>query len=247
MHSEWGRTVKAGEHRVAMTGLLASFAAAYLMGIGLVYRDNHLADGEPALSVRDLRIRFTMDAKSLLEARVRGDMRQYLGDSGELAAILDWLRAGAPEEGYRQATAAIFDERCVRCHHAGGQASFRPLVSYPAVAAAAVAPPAPSFSHQLLVTKVHVAGIAVMVGIAAVAFGGAPVAPWLRGFLPFAAFLGLACDFGSWWLMRLDPGFAWGRLAGNALLTGSLLAMIAGGIWAQWRTQRTDGTTDGSS
>lgn len=210
--------------------ILACFVVTWGLGEMLVFSTNRHADGDAMLSVADLQKRFTGGHKSLLEAQVSGPMRQYLDNGKEAATLIGWVRAGADEESYRQDVAALVDDRCVRCHRMGGEAAFRPLTSYADLRAASQAAPAPSFRGQLLVTKVHVVGLGLLLAVTALLFlrwpGPESLARWQSAIVA-AAFAGLLLDFGSWWLMRVDLAFAWGRLLGNTLMSGSFLWMCA--------------------
>ena len=202
----------------------------WALGESLVLWSNRHADGNPMLSVEDLRRRFTGGHTSMLEMQVRGPMRKYLDDAEEAATLISWIRQGASAEVYQRDVAALVDERCVRCHRGDGEAAFRPLTSYAQVKAAVDDAPAPSFRTQLLVTKVHVVGIGLLLAVTAFLFLSVPgpellvrlATPLIAG-----AFVGLALDFGSWWLMRLELGFAWGRMLGNAAMSASFLLMCA--------------------
>lgn len=200
-------------------------------GEALVLRDNRTADGSPWLSARDLQLRFTGNASSLFEARVRDDMRQYLADGTELSQVLAWVNSGAGRERYTRDVAALLEERCARCHRLGGRASFRPLQTYEEVKATVDSAAAPSLSHQLLVTKVHLGGLGILLGATAALFSRTTLPSRSKALLICGSFAGLFLDFGSWWLMRVDLGFAWGRVGSNLLLLVCFTIMCVASLW----------------
>jgi hypothetical protein len=208
------------------------------LGEALVLRMNRTADGGPFLSVLDLQLRFTGGYDSLFEARVRGEMRQYLDDAREVSLLAGWAREGGARSVWERSVGAVVEDRCVRCHNPAGQASFRRLDSYEAVLAAVHAPAAPTLGHQILVTKVHVAGIAVLLGTAAAICWLTSVPAIHLVWAVRAGFGGMVLDFGSWWLMRLDLVFAWGRVFGNALFAVSLVWLAAAAGIALFRGRK---------
>ena len=212
----------------ALTGcLVVSLALTLVLGQAMVLRGTRSLDGKPGLSVTDLQLAFTGGYESLLEAQVHGDMRQYAENRNEVATLAAWAREGATREGYLTGASQVLDERCVRCHRTGGRASFRLLDTFDNARAVALTPAAPPLTRQLLVTKIHVFGIGMMLGILGIATLGTTVSPPVKLALVAGGFAGLVFDFSSWWLMRLSLAFAWGRLAGNVLFVCALVAMAA--------------------
>ncbi len=41
-------------------------------------------------------------------------------------------------------------------------------------------------------------------------------------------------DFGSWWLMRIDLGFAWGRMVGNGMMSAAFAWMVVASLAEAW-------------
>jgi hypothetical protein len=214
------------DRKVIIAGLLVVFTTTWAVGLSMVIRDNHMADGDPMLSVQDLQLRFTGGYTSLLQAQVEGGMRQHLENGQQVALIASWARAGGGQQGYRQDVGALIGERCGRCHQPGGEASFRPLQTFVQVQAAVEERPRPSVSRQLLVTKVHLAGLGLLLGMSAWLFSAAGLTRRVRTLVISLAFAGLFLDFASWWLMRLDLSFGWGRVLGNALMSSMFLIMV---------------------
>lgn len=232
-------------YRALVLCLLICFVATWCVGEALIFHGNRHADRAPGLSVMDLQEKFTGGHGSLLEAQVQGAMRQYLDSAAEVALLTAWAQLGASEVRYRQDVAALIEERCVRCHRRGGQAAFRPLTTYAEARATALAPPAPPVAQQMLVTKVHVVGIGLI--LAATSFFFIRFVPrqhrlgGSRTFIICLAFFGLAADFSSWWLMRWDLNFAWGRVVGNVSMSFAFLLMVLATMNSlfPWKTSET--------
>ncbi len=162
-------------HRLLAALLLVCVMVTFTFGQALLVRQYRLLDGRPMLSMSDVVLAFTGDATSLLEARANDDMRQYLS-AEELATVVVWARTGAAESAYKRQVAAVLDDRCTSCHNPEGAAGFRPLDTYTGAYAAATAPPAPGYSSQLLVTKIHMFGYRAAPGDSVVAGRPLPTA-----------------------------------------------------------------------
>lgn|GEM_PF-2830282 len=212
--------------RATTAALLLLFAVIWAAGEALVVHEYRFADGEPGLSLKDLELKFTGGYGSLLEARIHGEMRPYLQSPAELALLSNWARNGASETGYRQDVAQLLEERCVRCHRAGGQAAFMPLGTFRQAVVAAKARSVPPFAHQMIVTKIHLFGIGLMLAVVAALFLRATGRRGWAAALVVTGYAGLAMDFGGWWLMRWDLSFAVCRVVGNVAATGAFAFMV---------------------
>ena len=214
-----------GPARVLAGGLFLSVAATLGLGQWMALRDVRRLDGSAGVSAVDIVLDFTGGASSLLEAEVNGEMRQYLANRREVATLAAWALEGARKDAYLAGPSQVLDERCVRCHRAGGRASFRPLDTYERAREVAITPARPSFTRQLLVTKIHLFGVGFMLFVMGAGTLATSLPASSKLTLVAAGYAGLALDFGSWWLMRAHTGFAWGRIAGNLLFAGALAGM----------------------
>lgn len=220
--------------RASATVALTTVVGVVLLGQALIYRTERMADGQPGLSVRDLQMHFTGGYDSLFEARVKNEMRQYFANGTELAVVAAWSKNGAHREEYERDVVGVLDDRCVRCHSPNGQASFRRLDSYEATLDAVQAPSAPGWSRQILIMKIHLAGIGLLVSLVSAICWAAGAPQHQIAWSTRMAFGGLFTDFGSWWLMRIDLVFAWGRVAGNILLLLSLAGLTVAALSAMY-------------
>jgi hypothetical protein len=130
--------------KLLVTLLLAVIGPGYLFGVGNIFFQHQMADGEPGLTIDDLRRNFhglektitpeskvTVNSKMLEEVRPGGGMREYLEQGGEPAirGLITWLENGAKEEEFVQtglveagdpSAMEIIRANCVECHHADG-------------------------------------------------------------------------------------------------------------------------------
>lgn len=121
------RTMPAGV-RVMLTAFLAIVGAGYLMAVGNVWHTHQLADGEPGLTLNDLRATYsgmTVSGGDVMPSRmllmIRTQMRGYVTDA-DFAILEGWLSAGGSEAGLdegettRQTPRRAIIRNCLRCH-----------------------------------------------------------------------------------------------------------------------------------
>lgn len=130
--------------KLLITLLLAVIGPGYLFGTANIFFNHEMADGEPGLTVDDLRRHFhglektitpeakvTVNSKMLEEVRPGGSMREYLEPGGEPAirGLIQWLENGAKEaefatgglvESGDPSAKEVIAAQCVECHHAAG-------------------------------------------------------------------------------------------------------------------------------
>lgn len=219
--------------RALVVCLLLIAATVFFFGEVLLVRTYRMVDGSPGLSLEDVRLAFTENSHSLLEARLRTDMREHV-DEAELATLFAWVRSGGPRDDYDQSVAGVFEDRCLRCHKQGGAASFRPLETYDEVRQALADPPCPPFRSMVTITKIHLVGLGALLAIPVLVRPGSSRGARRQSMLVWVTYAGLALDFGSWWLMRIDLAFAIGRAVGHTLLVGGFVWLSVEALRELW-------------
>ncbi len=219
--------------RVTGTLWLLVTLCLFVLGEGLLLRTYRHLDGDPGLSLSDVEIAFTVHSDSLLEARLRTDMREHL-EEGDLAVFLRWIREGGGARGYQEGVAALLDDRCTGCHRPGRSAAFRPLETFEQVSQALAEPPSPPTRWMVTTTKTHLLGIALLLAVPSLLVCRSRLPSSLQPLLVSAAYGGLLLDFGCWWLMRWSQLFAGGGFLGHALLVGSLAALCLAALEGLW-------------
>jgi hypothetical protein len=130
--------------KLLVTLLLLIIGPGYLFGTANILFKHRLADGEPDLTIDDLRAHFhgmtrtfqpedkvTVNSLMLQEVRPEGGMREYLEKGGEPAVrgLIKWLENAALEAEFAQAGLAepgdpsardIIKAQCIECHNADG-------------------------------------------------------------------------------------------------------------------------------
>jgi hypothetical protein len=175
-------------------------------------------------------------------------MWPYLGASDDeiaarRAAILSWVEAEAPREGW-PAVAPIFQGEltCGQCHSArpgeGGTPRAKadlPYDTYEQVVAAARADTGMSIHDLSTSAHNHMMGFAVVSLLVSIVYS---FTRWRGGWLAVPvvlAFVGPAVDVSSWWLTRAHGRpFQWGVMAGGALFGASVLWMVVLSLDELW-------------
>ena len=130
--------------KLLITLLLLTIGPGYLCGTANIYFKHQNADGEPGMTVDDLRAAFhgmtrtfqpedkiIVNSQMLAEVRPGGGMREYLDRGGEPAVrgLITWLENAAKEEEFAQeglaesgdpSAQAVIKAQCIECHNADG-------------------------------------------------------------------------------------------------------------------------------
>src|SRR5262245_8238572 len=82
--------------RAVITCAVVLLGTGYLVALVNLFESYHDADGQPELSMKDVRLHLYGDRDRSLLASVivpGGKMSQYLPDDGERAQLLEWCRS----------------------------------------------------------------------------------------------------------------------------------------------------------
>lgn len=116
--------------RVMLTAFLGLIGVGYLFALANIYHQHQMADGEPGLSMNDLRASYsgltvTRSKETTIPSRMltmlRTSMRQYIDDDVDFNVLESWLKDGGGEEGLAAGEGRQTPERslilhCMRCH-----------------------------------------------------------------------------------------------------------------------------------
>ncbi len=102
--------------RTLFTGTLLVVGLGYLFAILYVFAAHSAADGNPGLSVDDIKITYSGNTEvTALESALRGPMSGMLPQK-DLAMVLDWIRNGANKRRYVERIETIIESNCLSCH-----------------------------------------------------------------------------------------------------------------------------------
>ncbi len=102
--------------RVLFTGALLVLGLGYLFAALYVFAAHSGADGQPGLSVEDIKITYSGSAETTqLESALQGPMSGMLPQK-DLATMLEWIRDGAGKKTFTASIEPIIDDNCLTCH-----------------------------------------------------------------------------------------------------------------------------------
>lgn len=222
--------------RVVLTLALMVLGIGYLIATYNLYLTYSLTDGEPGLTVGDLRRAFygQRDNTKLASKINGGSMAQFLTVSGDREKILTWIQDGAERAAYARTVEPILQQNCIRCHNPQGLQRFAPLTSYEQVMTVAQIDRGEPVQLWARVAHTHIQAI----GIIFLILGGAfCFTSWPERWkivvvtLPFAALL---VDFGARFLAKYWPGTVYVMLVSGSMIGLLFALMILVPLYEMW-------------
>jgi hypothetical protein len=228
--------------RLLTTLFLLALVAGVGVGEATVMLARSGADGEPGLSLEDIRRTYHgRPGWTLLASKVDGgSMEKHCPIPSERAALLAWARGGATREGFEPAR-RVLDARCLRCHAPGRERERSSFASSPETGAewervVEFTRPDRGIPTEALArsTHAHLLGMGTLFALlgALVLMSDLPRGP--RGVAAVAPLVAMLVDIGGWWLTRLHPGFAALVAAGGLLVFACSAAAAVACLRALW-------------
>lgn len=204
--------------RTLFTGTLIVLGIGYLFGMIHVYNSHAGRDGQPGLSPQDLAIAYSGNKEATqLEAALAGPMSGMLPNN-ERGSIVGWVRRGLDQPEYEERIAPIIADRCLACHD-GSNPHIVNLDGYENVAKVAKIDTGMTITTLVRVSHIHLFGITFIFFIMGLIFSHAYVRPvWFKSLIIALPFLAIIMDVSSWYLTKLNPGFAWFVIVGGGLM-----------------------------
>ncbi|MGD0092987.1 MAG: hypothetical protein ABSE73_23995 [Planctomycetota bacterium] len=196
-------------------------------------------------------------ARTRLKEKALGSMRRFFSafedatvlsaeEQADLDRVLAWNDAGAPEGEFLRAEQGrtpifvILERRgCLSCHASGaaaiGNKKDSPLTTYAGVARFTSPDQGLDAARLLLLTHVHLLGLAVIFLITGAAVGATLWPVWLRGTLMAAGPLGVLATVGGWWAVRYG-GAPWAPLVflGGILMVAGFGLSVLAALYDLW-------------
>lgn len=228
--------------RLLLTLFLLAAGAGFAVGEQNVLATVGAADGDPALSLEDLRRTYHgRPGWTLLGSKVDGGtMEKHVPIPSEKKALLDWARGGARREAF-DAARAVLDARCLRCHSPGGEKEDAPFgaaresgAEYARVAPYAGPDRGMTPSKRATTTHAHLLGMGTLFLAMGAIFLLSNTRRGVRIAAIAAPFVGMGLNIGCWWLAILSPAFVWGIVAGGALMAAGAVVLVVRPLWEMW-------------
>lgn len=222
--------------KALFTGYLLVIGLGLLMAGGQIILTHGMADGKLGLSVDDIVYSYhgnhEGDNASKLEAKLNGSMKDNAPPEVRLAMI-KWAQAGAPEDQWETSIKPLVLENCEACH--ANIPGLSNLSDKEVMMKMVEMDEGATVSTLTRVSHIHLFGIAFIfffVGwIFSFATGFSSMTKSLLIATPFAF---LIVDIVSWWLTKLDPGFAWLVIIGGFGYSLASTVMIFSSLYQMW-------------
>jgi len=222
--------------RLVLSLVLIVLGVGYLIATYNLYLTYNLTDGEPGLTVSDLRRAFygRRDNTKLASKIHGGSMEQFLRKAGDKEKILTWIQDGAEQGTYETTVRPILAENCIRCHNPAGLQRFAPLTSYEEVMTVTQIDRGEPVALWARVAHTHIQSIGLVFLILAGAFSFTSVRHSLKVVVVTLPFIMLLIDFGARFLAKYWPDFVYVMLASGASIGLLFAIMILVPIYEMW-------------
>lgn len=208
-------------------------------GLGLlmagmqILQTHGMADGKAGLSVDDVVYSYYGNrAGSTLESKLNGSMKDKAPPE-ERFELIQWARDKAPAEQWEPRIQPIVQQYCAQCHGVfGGIANLQKLEVMQELAET---DEGSSVSTLTRVSHIHLFGISFIFFFVGLIFSMTTgINNWLKSLLIFTPFAFLILDIASWWLTKLNPGFAWLVIIGGFGYSAASTIMIFTSLYQMW-------------
>jgi len=236
--------------RLFLTATSLALLAGWLTATVNLYLSQGPIDGEPGLSLRDVRYRFNGNRdQNRFTAMLNGTMFENLEDPADAPRLTEWaLRPGRPEfdraaheRDFEEWVFPILDMDCLLCHEPGGKAGFAPMRNYAEMQPLLQVDRGPSVLALARLSHFHLIGMGSLVLLTgALAFAFLPLQ--MAGILASLAAVGLLLDVGGWWATRSVAWAAPMVVLGNvSFALGIVLPHLAllGRYWSRRDREKT--------
>lgn len=222
--------------RLLITIFLIVLGVGYLISLANLYLTYSLTDGEPGLTVNDLRRAFYGDRNNTrLAAKIDGgSMEQYLPVPGEKQTILSWIQDGAHEDIFTEKVQPILMRNCVRCHSPSGISSFRPLLTHEQVLSVTKVDRGEPVMLWARVAHTHILSIGIIFFCLGIIFSFTSLKESSKSIAVMTPFVALLLDFASRYLAKYVPDLVYMMMLTGALLGLSLAVMVLVPLYELW-------------
>jgi hypothetical protein len=220
--------------RVLFSGTLLVIGLGYLFAALYVFAAHSGADAKPGLSVEDIKVTYSGSAGTTeLESALQGPMSGMLPEE-DLAAVLDWIHAGADKRAYSASIAAIIQANCLSCHD-GSNPHLSNLDGYENIQAVIEQDTGADLFTLVRVSHIHLFGLTFIFFVMGFIFSHAYIRPvWLKLVIIAAPFGGVSADVLGWYVTKVFPPFAWVVLLAGMVNALSFAAMWFVSFWQMW-------------
>ncbi|MCX7074393.1 MAG: hypothetical protein QX193_05165 [Methylococcales bacterium] len=220
--------------RILNTVFLLTIGLGYLAALANMYYTHQGLDGKAGLSVEDVVISYYGSSKqSRLGTAVKGIMASNLKIKSDQDVILEWIHAGADEEGYNQNIAPILNRDCIMCHTPSINPSLPNLTNYTGVSEVSHAGGA-TIPTLIRISHIHLFGIAFILFFIGKIFLLCEINIYVKRVAMVVPFAAMLLDVVSWFITKSIPGFAYVVILSGALMGLSMGLQILLSVYQMW-------------
>lgn len=228
--------------RLLLTGLLLGAGAGFVAAQVNLRATHGMADGQPGLSVEDVRRVFSgRPGWSLLAAKVDGGtMERHVPVASEKEILVAWANGGARREEFAPAR-EVLERRCLKCHAPGKQKEDRPFTrsaeagaDWDLVRAYTIPDGGMTVAALARSTHAHLFGMSVLFVLLGAVYLMSDAGKRNQCVVVSLPFLAMFMDVGCWWLARVNPLFCWGIVVGGGLMAMAVAYEIGRPLWELW-------------
>jgi hypothetical protein len=184
----------------------------------------------------------------------------------ERLALLEWIEKGADKDAYENDSfcvsdklvglpidehyvgdppdnggktikvKSILDDRCAKCHAAGGQVEKFPLEKFDQIQKFCKVEEAQPISREQLIqsTHVHLLSFSMLYLLTGIIFAFSSLPAIVRFFIAPLPLLAQLADVACWWLTRFDPRFADGIIIAGGVVAAGLMMHIVLSLFSMY-------------
>lgn len=214
---------------------LLTIGIGYLFALVHIYYSHSGRDGQPGLSVEDIKIAYYgKHEQTRLGAALNGPMGPNLDNEEQKRVIFRWIEHGKGEDEFNAKVAPILNSNCIVCHSPESEMGLPPLTSYENVLKVAQSDHGASIQSLVRVSHIHLFGIAFILFFVGRIFILCEMPVMLKRIVVAIPFIAILADILSWYLTRMMPGFAYVVVTAGALMGISLATQIFVSVYQMW-------------
>lgn len=214
---------------------LITIGLGYLFALAHLYFSHEGRDGQPGLSVEDVKIAYYgQHQQTRLGAALNGPMSGNLEYPDQKQIIFDWIEHGADVDTFNANVAPILNKNCIMCHSPDSGMNLPPLTNYEEVMKVTQSDTGASIQSLVRVSHIHLFGIAFILFFVGRIFILCEMKPVVKRVMVLIPFFAILLDILSWYVTKIVPGFAIVVVLSGALMGLSLVGQILVALYQMW-------------
>ncbi|MFQ5581623.1 MAG: hypothetical protein ACE5F3_03225 [Mariprofundaceae bacterium] len=221
--------------RILNSMFLLAIGLGYLFAMVHLYFSHQGRDGQPGLSVEDVRIAYYGEhQRTRLGAALNGSMAGNLEFPDQKQIIFDWIANGTNVDEFNDKIAPIFNNNCVMCHSQASGMGLPPLTNYEEALEMTKADTGASVQSLVRVSHIHLFGIAFILFFVGRIFILCEMPVMVKRITVGIPFFAMLLDIMSWYITKAFPGFAIVVVIAGGLMGISFAAQVLVSLYQMW-------------